>query len=368
MKLFGDNFELGILLNPIGSIVEGIMGGHAASTAAGVQNNTAQGNANDIIKTAQQVNPTITGAASDAAAGAKSAASDAAAGATGAASDAATAATAAADKAAGGVSTAATTANNGLNPYAAAGTTAADQLNKVAANGNQQPTLSQLQISPAYQFQLQQGLAALNRSAAATGGALSGGAIKGADSFAQGLAGTAYQNAFNDFETAQQNNVSNLLGISGQGQTAATTQGNNTLNASIYGGNTGINAAQYGGNANMNAAQYGGNLNVNAAQYGGNANMNAANLAASNTINAGNNAAQYRMVGANDQASGIIGKANAYSGGITGALNGLTGMAAGGAFGSGVQSTLGSYLANPAVQSGGLPLYNQVQLPNPYAG
>lgn len=50
---------------------------------------------------------------------------------------------------------------------------------------------------PGYQFQLGEGLKALQRSAAARGTLLTGGTLKGLNQYAQDYANTAYQNAFN---------------------------------------------------------------------------------------------------------------------------------------------------------------------------
>lgn len=275
--------------------------------AAGVQNSAAQSNADAIQAATGVANAPITQAAADAGAGATQAA------ATGASNVTGTAATGGSN-----VTAAAGTANANLNPYATAGSTAAGQLQQVAANGNQQPTLDQLQISPAYQFQLQQGLDALNRSAAAQGGAISGGNVKSTQAYAQGMAGTAYQNAFQDFETAQQNNVANLQGIANSGQVASTTQGNNTMNAAQYGATTANTAATTAAGLDTNAAQYAGTLNTTAATNTG-----------ANTINGANNAAQYRQLGANDTAAGIIGKSKLITGGVDAIGSGITDAALG---------------------------------------
>jgi hypothetical protein len=330
MRLPGEQFAQGPLLNIIGDIVDGIVGGHAASTAAGVQNNQAQSNAQQIKQTAATVNPLITGTAQTAGSDVESAAGSAAANAGTAAQYGGSQVTGTAATGGAGVTTAANTANAGLNPYSSAGATAAGQLQQIAANGNQQPTLAQLQISPAYQFQLQQGENALNYSAAAQGGAVSGGNIEATEAFAQGMAGTAYQNAFSDFETAQQNNVANLQGIANSGQVAATTEGANTTGAAALTANTANTAAQYAAGNNLQATEYGGTANMNASQYAGTANIGAADTAAANTINAQNTASQYQQVGANDVAAGIIGKADAYTGAVTGATNQLTSLATGG--------------------------------------
>jgi len=50
---------------------------------------------------------------------------------------------------------------------------------------------------PGYAFRMSEGLKALDRSAAARGGLLSGGTLKGIQQYGQGLASGEYQNAFN---------------------------------------------------------------------------------------------------------------------------------------------------------------------------
>lgn len=89
------------------------------------------------------------------------------------------------------------------------------------------PTMAQLEATPGYQFQLSQGDQAIQNSAAASTGAVSGAALKGLSSFNQGLASTTYQNQFNNFQT-QQNNIFNRLStIASLGQNAASNVGNN---------------------------------------------------------------------------------------------------------------------------------------------
>jgi hypothetical protein len=99
------------------------------------------------------------------------------------------------------------------------------------ANGylNQQfnPTQSQLESYPGYQFELNQGEQAVQNSAAATTGAASGPAMKSLASFAQGLASSDYSNYFNQFQTQQNNIFNRLSSIAGLGQNAAGNLGNN---------------------------------------------------------------------------------------------------------------------------------------------
>lgn len=98
------------------------------------------------------------------------------------------------------------------------------------------PTAAEAQATPGYQFTLGQGELALQNSAAARGGALSGGTAKDIAGYAEGLASTTYQQtfsnalaqyqqAFQKFETNQTNKYNRLAGVAGTGQNAATTLG-----------------------------------------------------------------------------------------------------------------------------------------------
>jgi hypothetical protein len=89
-----------------------------------------------------------------------------------------------------------------------------------------QPTMAQLEATPGYQFALSQGDQAVQNSAAASTGAVSGAALKGLSSFNQGLASTQYQNSFNNFQTQQNNIFDRLSTIAGLGQNAAGNLGN----------------------------------------------------------------------------------------------------------------------------------------------
>lgn len=80
-------------------------------------------------------------------------------------------------------------------------------------------------MDPSYQFRLSEGLKAMQRTAAARGGLLSGGALKEAQRYGQGLASTEYGNAFN-----------RLASLAGVGQTATNQLGNA---AGTYGSNVG---------------------------------------------------------------------------------------------------------------------------------
>lgn len=81
------------------------------------------------------------------------------------------------------------------------------------------------QYSPAYQFQQQQGMQGVLNGDSSSKGALSGGAQKDLIDYNQNLANTAWNNAFNQYQTQQGNIYSRLAGIAQLGQNAATNTG-----------------------------------------------------------------------------------------------------------------------------------------------
>ena len=66
-------------------------------------------------------------------------------------------------------------------------------------------TLAELQATPGYQFQLEQGLQGVDRTAAARGGLLSGRTLKEANNYAQGVASTGFADAWQRGQSAYQN-------------------------------------------------------------------------------------------------------------------------------------------------------------------
>jgi hypothetical protein len=142
--------------------------------------------------------------------------------------------------------------------------------------------LAELQATPGYQFQLQQGQKQLDQQAAARGGMLSGAQLQAAQGFGQKQAATgfqdawqraqtAYQNAFNTYnqqyanQLAGANAQSNMLGdITKMGYTAA--MGPTAMAQGMYqpmaASNlaTGENMANIGMAGGKALGQYGGSL------------------------------------------------------------------------------------------------------------
>jgi hypothetical protein len=122
-------------------------------------------------------------------------------------------------------------------------------------------TQAELEATPGYQFDLSQGLKAVQSSAAARGLGVSGASLKGAGNFATGLANKTYLDQFNvrqkrfedylNLNTGQQGNVTNsfnrLNAIAGMGANAAAqlgTQGTGLANtAGQYINAAGVNQA-----------------------------------------------------------------------------------------------------------------------------
>lgn len=81
------------------------------------------------------------------------------------------------------------------------------------------------QLSPAYNFQLQQGQQGVLNGDSSSVGALSGGAQKDLMNFNQGLANTSFNNAFNMYQTQTGNIYNRLAGLVSSGQNAAANTG-----------------------------------------------------------------------------------------------------------------------------------------------
>jgi hypothetical protein len=140
----------------------------------------------------------------------------------------------------------------------------------------------QFQQDPGYAFRLSEGMKALDRTAAARGGLLSGATLKGAERYGQDMASQEYQNAFNRYQTERAAQLNPLQSLAGVGQTAAGTL---TNAAGAFGAQTGQNlqdigtarASGYLGGSNALSSaigqagqmyQYGQRTNALAGMYG----------------------------------------------------------------------------------------------------
>lgn len=141
-------------------------------------------------------------------------------------------------------------------------------------------TQQQLEQTPGYQFQLQQGLESVQNSYAAQGLANSGVAMKGAANYAEGLASSNYQQQFQNYLTQNQQLYNQAYNNVGLGENAAATLGTNALQ-------TGQGVAQT--QASL-----------------GNALAGAANNAGTGITNAVNQYAQYNYLNNNSSMQGVV--------------------------------------------------------------
>lgn len=86
-------------------------------------------------------------------------------------------------------------------------------------------SMAQFQADPGYGFRMSEGMKALERSAAARGGLLSGATLKGVQRFGQDLASQEYTNAFNRYQAERQARLAPLQSLAGVGQTTAQQLG-----------------------------------------------------------------------------------------------------------------------------------------------
>jgi hypothetical protein len=170
-------------------------------------------------------------------------------------------------------------------PYREGGVGALNQLNYLTGNGPQDGTTSSAgaygslnapfsidtfhQYSPAYQFQLQQGGNGVLNTDSSSQGALSGAALKDLTGYNQSYANTAFNNAFNQYQTQNQNVYSRLAGIANLGEAAASNSATGGSNYAQGIGQSITNTGSATGGGIVGAANsIGGGLLANA--FGGN--------------------------------------------------------------------------------------------------
>lgn len=168
-----------------------------------------------------------------------------------------------------------------LDPYRQAGSTSLSQMmDQMGANGyfNQTYTGQDIYNDPSYQFRLQQGQDAIQSSAAAQGGLLSGATLKALQNYSQDYASQEYGNAYSRFNADQTNRYNRLSNIIGMGQNAAAQTGNAGLqtgqavaNNTMAGANAQAAGIVGSNNAWANSAQQLGAL---ATAYANNKNSN----------------------------------------------------------------------------------------------
>lgn len=115
-------------------------------------------------------------------------------------------------------------------------------------------TASDFQKDPGYDFRMQEGQKALERSAAARGGLQSGGTLKALSRYGQDYASNEYNNAYNRFNADRDRRFNRLGSLAGVGQTATNQIGQAGMNYAGQVGNNTMNAANAAGAAGIAGA------------------------------------------------------------------------------------------------------------------
>jgi hypothetical protein len=140
-------------------------------------------------------------------------------------------------------------------------------------------TGQEMYADPGYAFRLNEGVKALDRSAAARGGLLGGNQMRGITEFGQNYASGEYQNAFNRYQAERQARLNPLQSLAGQAQTSANTLTNAAGNLGNVLGESAINAG------NARASGYIGSANAISGAIGQGANYYMGNQAMKNQQN-----------------------------------------------------------------------------------
>lgn len=207
-------------------------------------------------------------------------------------------ATDAAERGATGIKDAVTSGQAQMQPYTAAGTDALKTLSKLLQN----PEQFQFQADPGYQFRLQQGQQAIQRSAAARGASGGGGTAKALAQFNSGLAAQDYQDAWSRWNTGKQQRQNGLEILSGMGERAGE-----------YSGTLGLSGANSTASLLENAAQYGGSTKLGSTEWAGNLWSHATDEMSQNSLDLGNFLANLDINQGKTIAAGNIQKGNIWS-------------------------------------------------------
>lgn len=154
------------------------------------------------------------------------------------------------------------TTQQNLKPYMETGKAANSSLYNLTGVGTDNPLTSPLlkpiemdeatlRNTPGYKFNRSQGLKATQNAAAARGLGSSGAALKGAATYATGLADSTYQNQFNNAVTNQTNQFNRLYSMSNSGQNAAAGLGGLAQQTGASIGNNIVGAANAQGAASI---------------------------------------------------------------------------------------------------------------------
>ena len=137
-------------------------------------------------------------------------------------------------------------------------------VNRLGSQAPFDPNAFNYQADPGYAFRLSEGNKALNASAAARGGMISGNALKAAQTYGQNMGSQEYANAYNRYVQGYGINTANNQFLANMGQSSANNQANaignfgNAYAANTMGAGNAMAAGQIGSaNAYSNAVGQG---------------------------------------------------------------------------------------------------------------
>ena len=142
--------------------------------------------------------------------------------------------------------------------------------------------MSDFQQDPGYAFRLAEGMKAMDRTAAARGGLMSGGALKAGQQYGQDMGSQEYQNAYQRYQTNRANQLTPLGALTGAGMNAA--QNTSATNA-LYGGQMGDASRGYANT--QNEISMGGQQRASGYLTGGQQAAAAGAMGAQNSMNQG---------------------------------------------------------------------------------
>lgn len=324
------------------SLVGGWMGSRAANNAAKQQEATAQQVAQQLRSTATESGNALDGAT----AAARAAIIDTSGAAANGVQDAGDLAqgniATATQNAQSGMTTAVNTANGTLadlygratemtDPYRTAGAGAVSTLaSSLAPGGDMAGPFKFSEDDPSYQWRLEQGRKALERSSAARGAVSGGGVMKAMERYAQGAASTEYGAAFDRFQKERGSRFEMLSGLAGIGQKAVGQQleagesygrgvSDNLIRGADYTGTIGVRGAESAGDIGLRTATTAGGLRTDAANLAGQLQVNSAGRAGDWNMAGVLGAGEALMGGANARAAGTMESASSWANGISGA-------------------------------------------------
>jgi hypothetical protein len=191
-----------------------------------------------------------------------------------------------------------------LSPYQQAGV---DALAKAQGAADEKFVFSE--DDPSYQWRLQEGQKALERSAAARGVLASGGTLKALTRYAQGAASTEYGAAFDRFQRDRDSRykmLSDLVGVGERSNALSLTANNN------YGQGFSRNSG-YASDIDLTGRLNAGRFRTDTTKYASDLNFDATDKFVNHQLDGGRYRADRRLDQANARASGHMGRANAWS-------------------------------------------------------